>query len=128
MDNPDRQASMGRLKAIGGRLSALPSRVKRHTDAEGHDASTQAWRAWYASRRWKALRWATLVRDSFTCQCGCGVTESDTSRLVADHRREHRGDPVLFWDPDNLWTLRADPCHNRIKQREEAGRRHAPAP
>lgn len=61
-----------------------------------------------------------LLRDMFTCQWpGCGRVEPNTSKLVADHRRPHRGDPVLFWDARNLWTLCA-PCHSSLKQREEA--------
>ena len=36
------------------------------------------------SRKWKRLRWRVLVRDRFTCQCGCGHVERDTAQLVAD--------------------------------------------
>lgn len=60
---------------------------------------------------------AVLVRDLFTCQ-RCGVIEADTSQLVADHKRPHRGVEALFWDITNLWTL-CKPCHDSWKQREE---------
>jgi 5-methylcytosine-specific restriction enzyme A len=45
-------------------------------------------------------------RDHYTCQCGCGLLEGDTSLLVCDHKIPHRGDERLFWDEDNLQTLR----------------------
>lgn len=64
---------------------------------------------------------ATLTRDLFTCQM-CGRIEANTSALVADHRKPHRGDERLFWDPANLWTLCKSPCHDKHKQREEQRR------
>ena len=76
------------------------------------------YRKWYKTARWRALRWAVLVRDLFTCQM-CGRVEADTSKLVADHRKPHRGDETLFWDILNLWCLCAW-CHSGAKQREEA--------
>jgi 5-methylcytosine-specific restriction endonuclease McrA len=108
---------MGRLKALPSRLAALPPVIHSRADAEGHDEDLQA-RKWMKSRRWKALRWEVLVRDRFTCQCGCGRTEPDTAMLVADHRQPHRGDPRLFWDRNNLQTL-WKPHHDREKQRSE---------
>lgn len=84
--------------------------------------NAQPWRAWYHTARWKALRLVIFVRDGFRCQWpGCGVIEHRTSKLVADHRKAHRGDESLFWDEGNLQTL-CKPCHDSRKQREEAGR------
>ena len=61
-----------------------------------------------------------LVRDLFTCQWpGCGRIEANTSQLVADHRRPHRGDERLFWDDRNLQCL-CKPCHDGPKARAEA--------
>ncbi|SMF70600.1 HNH endonuclease [Allosphingosinicella indica] len=77
----------------------------------------QAWRRWYSTARWKALRWKTLLRDAFTCQM-CGRVEPETSKLVADHKRRHGGDEAAFFDAANLWTL-CKPCHDGAKQREE---------
>lgn len=108
---------MGRLTAIGSRVGRLPAKLAPLSDAEGHGRET--WRGWYKLARWKRLRWATLVRDLFTCQWpGCGKVEPDASQLVCDHRIPHRGDPRLFWDPLNLWTL-CKPHHDSAKQREE---------
>ena len=44
--------------------------------------------------------------------------EADSSQLVADHIRPHRGDEALFWDPANLQCLRKW-CHDRAKQAAE---------
>ena len=111
---------MARLAALKPRLSAQPSRLKvvDHTvERQRQDASP--WRAWYKTVRWQRLRWACLVRDLFTCQWpGCGRAEADTSQLVADHKRPHRGDPALFWDAGNLQCL-CKPHHDSAKQREE---------
>ena len=122
---------LSRVRADVGRLKALPSRLGRLSagrlggPAQGRaevdrNRNAQPWRRWYSLARWKALRWAVLVRDGFACQWpGCGRVEADTSRLVADHRRPHRGDAALFWDEANLWTLCAS-CHSSAKQAEEA--------
>ena len=38
---------------------------------------------------------------------------------VVDHIRPHRGDVELFWDRSN-WQPLCKPCHDRVKQSEEA--------
>lgn len=108
---------MGKLTALRPRLGGLEVRLSRLTDREGHSEALEPWRAWYKTQRWRRLRWDVLKRDLFTCQC-CGRVEPDTSQLVADHIRPHRGDPALFWDPDNIQTL-WKPHHDRDKQRAE---------
>lgn len=79
------------------------------------------WRAWYHTARWRKLRWAALVRDGFACRM-CGRVEGDTSKLVADHVRPHRGDEALFFDAGNLQCL-CKTCHDGAKQRGEQARR-----
>ena len=88
-------------------------------DRQSHDRvrDQRAWRQWYKTSRWQKLRWSVLVRDQFTCG-RCKRVEGDTSNLVADHRRPHRGDETLFWDAANLWTL-CKPCHDSWKQQQE---------
>jgi 5-methylcytosine-specific restriction protein A len=120
---------MGKLKALPNRLASLKPALgflpRLDPKSEASRTANAPWRAWYKTARWQKLRWSILARDLFTCQCGCGVTEVDTSKLVADHRRPHRGDERLFWDPGNLWTLRKTPCHDSWKQRiERADRRN----
>jgi len=76
-------------------------------------------RAWYKTQAWRRLRWKILMRDLFTCQMpGCGRLEANTSQLVADHKKPHRGDAGLFWDEANLWCL-CKSCHDSTKQAEE---------
>jgi 5-methylcytosine-specific restriction endonuclease McrA len=75
------------------------------------------WRKLYKTARWQALRLRVFVRDLFTCQ-RCGRLEGDTSKLVADHKKPHRGDERLFFDESNVETL-CKPCHDAEKQREE---------
>ena len=113
---------MGRLKTLAPRIGGLAPKVKTHVDEHGHN-KTDRWRGWYSLARWRhpkhGLRIRVLTRDLFTCQMrGCGKAEPDTSLLVADHKIPHRGDPALFWDEGNLWTLCKD-CHDRVKQAEE---------
>lgn len=113
---------MGRLKQIKPRLSAAPSRLPSPLGADrdgprGRDA-TMVWRRWYKTARWQRLRWKVLVRDLFTCQCGCGRGPLASPDLVADHIRPHRGDEGLFWDESNLQCL-AKVCHDSAKQRAE---------
>ena len=73
----------------------------------------------YNTSRWRKIRLMIFKRDGFKCQMnGCGRVESDISRLVCDHIKPHRGDRLLFWDPENLQTL-CKPCHDSTKQREE---------
>lgn len=82
-------------------------------------SSAAPWRRWYKTARWRDLRLQTFARDMFTCQMvGCGRVVADTSQLVCDHRRPHRGDERLFWDQNNLQTL-CKPCHDGPKQAEE---------
>ena len=76
------------------------------------------YRRLYKTKAWQQLRKACLIRDNFTCRF-CKKTDWNTSRLVADHIKPHRGDEALFFDIDNLMTLCAEPCHNRHKQEQE---------
>lgn len=75
------------------------------------------YRRLYKTKAWQQLRKACLIRDNFTCRF-CGKTEWNTSRLVADHIKPHRGDEALFFDLDNTQCLCED-CHRDAKQSEE---------
>lgn len=107
-----------RLTNLRPRLNAAPLRVQtQDMTTEAGRTEAAPWRSWYTTRRWRRLRWECLSRDEFTCQ-RCGRLEGDTSKLVADHKAPHRGDPDLFWGLHRLQTLCA-PCHSGAKQREE---------
>lgn len=111
---------MGKLKALPGRLSTLQPALTFLPSGDQGRAAASPWRAWYNTTRWRKLRMQIIERDGYTCQWpGCGRVEGDTSKLVADHREPHRGDERLFWDPNNLETLCASPCHSKHKQRAE---------
>lgn len=104
-----------RIGGLRPRLASVP--VDRQSFDRQRDQ--RGWRKWYKTTRWQKLRMSILLRDLFTCQWpNCGRVEADTSQLVADHRRPHRGDEALFWDERNLWCL-CKRCHDSAKQREE---------
>lgn len=111
---------MGRLGRLQSRLTPLASgRLQVASTSQERDRvrDQRPYRKWYHTARWRALRWAVLVRDAFICG-KCGDLVADTSKLVADHKQPHRGNARLFWDMTNLWTLCAS-CHSGAKQREE---------
>lgn len=111
-----RLAGRGNQPRIGKPASRL--RVERNV-APKPEGQRHAWHNWYYLARWRRLRWQVLEDANFTCERpACGRIVADTSKLVADHKRPHRGDPELFWDRGNLQCL-CKPCHDREKQRQE---------
>ena len=118
---------MGRLKGRG-----LPSRLgpqrSRLRAAPADDAERQRrrdgevrWRRWYKTARWQRLRREVLLRDAYICR-QTGVMLQDgrdaPNSAVVDHIRPHRGDPAMFWDPENLQSV-AKSWHDREKQKAE---------
>lgn len=57
------------------------------------------WWKWYSSAAWKRMSKARIREDGMCRRCGAVVD------LVADHVREHNGNPVLFWDYENTQAL-----------------------
>lgn len=111
---------MARLQSLKPGVRSLPSTIAyAPKDERERDRfrGKQHWRKWYSTARWRKLRWSVLVRDRFTCQ-RCGRLEGDTSQLVANHKRPHRGDERLFWDEGNIETA-CKPCHDGPIQSEE---------
>lgn len=110
------------LTSMPPRLGGLPNKLATvpidSASVERRRADFNPVRPLYRTARWGKLRWSVLIRDLFTCQM-CGRVETDTSALVCDHRRPHRGNLDLFWDEENLQTLCVSPCHSKLKQREE---------
>lgn len=82
----------------------------------------RAYKRWYGLAVWvKHLRPSTMYRDRYTCRM-CGRNwANETSRIVVDHVKPHRGNWSLFRDPENLQCLCDHPCHARYKQRMEQG-------
>lgn len=111
---------MARLSAPKPRLSKIRPRLVAPTDEAGRSRyrdATDPWRKWYKTARWQRLRWSVLVNARFTCAM-CGRIEPDTSLLVGDHIRPHRGDVTLFWDEANIQCL-CKACHDSAKQSAE---------
>lgn len=66
--------------------------------------------------RWERYRLSFL--DAHPLCAMCQAEGRITPATVVDHRRPHKGDPALFWDPDNHQPL-CKPHHDGAKQREE---------
>lgn len=71
---------------------------------------------WYVSTRWQRLRLDVLQAEPFCRSC----RDRGVKRLTidVDHIRKHDGDPVLFWNRDNLQGL-CKPCHTVKTNRGE---------
>jgi 5-methylcytosine-specific restriction protein A len=72
---------------------------------------------WYKRARWchptRGLRARVILAQPFCCVPGC-----DRLTEEVDHIVPHRGDPVIFWDPDNLQGLCR--AHHAAKTRRGA--------
>lgn len=116
---------MGRLKTLKPQLATMPSRLGRlPCDEKARDRErreTQEWRSWYKTKRWADLRQQILKRDRFTCQQTgvlCTAKAPAPNSPVIDHKRPHRGDPELFWNPENLQCV-SKAYHDSEKQKQE---------
>jgi 5-methylcytosine-specific restriction endonuclease McrA len=109
------------MRSLAPAIPQLPPRIGYgQGDVAGRDryrSTTEPWRAWYTSRRWRSLRWSVLVDACFTCN-SCQRVVVPSSQAVCDHKVPHRGDARLFWDRFNLQCL-CKPCHDSVKQRED---------
>lgn len=118
------------LAALKPRLGATPTAATREMRerARLNDRETSvAHRRWYHSARWQRLRLEVFERDNYTCQATGEVltgTHPAGNSPVCDHRIPHNGDPVLFWDRDNLQTT-AKSWHDARKQAIEKGEQGA---
>lgn len=74
------------------------------------------WAHLYNCKAWYRLRASQLRREPM---CGyCSALGLVVLATICDHRRPHRGDPALFFDPANLQSL-CKHCHDSHKQRLE---------
>ena len=110
---------------LRGPLAPLRSSVaympEGQREQDRHRNKANPWRGWYKTARWITLRREILKRDGYTCQA-TGVMLSGRhpapNSPVVDHRQPHRGDLVLFWNPENLWSV-SKAYHDGEKQRQE---------
>jgi len=116
---------MGKLRSLKPRLSTMGARLGRapedEPDRHRRRDAEQPWRRWYKTKRWQDLRASILVRDGYVCQATgvllVGKHPAPNSPVV-DHKRPHRGDADLFWDPANLQAVSKE-YHDGAKQRQE---------
>jgi hypothetical protein len=106
-----------RMGSIGPRLISAPRQMQEQRRLVAREQTTD-WRSWYKTARWQRLRETILIRDAFTCQKTgimlLGKHPAPDSPTV-HHRHAHRGDPALFWDPDNLESV-AKSWHDSVAQ------------
>lgn len=102
---------------------------KKHSKGASEDAARKAqarakgpWagaarpnEALYHTSEWRALRADALRRCPRCVRCG------EKERLQVHHLTPPKGDPVLFYDPDNLAVLCFD-CHTRLTRAENCGK------
>lgn len=93
--------------------------MRQRKDTRSADA--QAYRSWYKTSRWQRMAQSCYVRDNYTCQ-RTGILLSGKypapNSPVANHKVPHKGDPALFWDPENIETV-AKVVHDSAIQSEE---------
>lgn len=126
---------MARLKTIKPMVATLKpvismSRYEANKAYDQKRTEDTVYRRWYDTKAWKDLRQRILVRDLYTCQAtGVMLTGKapEPNSPVVDHIKPHRGDPDLFWDPDNLRAV-CKQWHDSIKQAMEKGGRAKPHP
>lgn len=116
---------MSRLRSLPSRIGAAPSRIGRPPEATGsvkRDRFNAPWRSWYGTARWQKLRLEVFERDGYICQRTgiiCAGKHPASGSPTANHKIPHRGDPALFWDPNNVETVTKE-VHDKIIQAEEA--------
>lgn len=69
-------------------------------------------------RRWQKLAKTHLAAHPFCVDCVAGGNPIGLA-TDADHRIPHRGDPALFWDPENLDSRCKE--HHSAKTAREVG-------
>lgn len=117
---------MAKLSNVKPLISAAPPLLGRTTDKHGHDTSPDHWRRWYGTARWQKLKRQAHIRDGYICQRTgeiCSGKGNDPNAPVANHKVAHRGDPVLFWDLNNIETVTKRVHDSEIQAEEAAARR-----
>lgn len=78
--------------------------------------ATPAYKLLYGTTRWYRLRWHQLQQQPLCTLCA--QLGKLTEAVVVDHMTPHRGNQVLFFDPNNLQSL-CKCCHDGTKQQME---------
>lgn len=89
----------------------------RNREYDARRRQEQPWRAWYNTRRWRALRAAQLDVERL-CRM-CKARGKIVLATVCDHVEPHRGDEQKFWaGPFQSLCKR---CHDGDKRSAEMG-------
>lgn len=83
-----------------------------------HSERSEAYQAWYRSKRWASVRKQQLARHPY-CQCPHHEGQRVMAEVV-DHKTPHKGDARLFWNTSNLQSM-TKRCHDSMKQSQERG-------
>lgn len=91
---------------------------QRNREHDARRRTAQSWRRLYSTARWLTLREAQLNLHPLCKRCvDRGKVVEAT---VAHHKVAHKGNPELFFDPNNLASS-CKPCHDIDEQRIERG-------
>ena len=71
-------------------------------------------------RDWRRVSAAYLQEHPWCMSPECRSSKRPSRAEVVDHIIPHRGDPALFWDPNN-WQAMATRCHNRKTAEKDGG-------
>ncbi len=105
---------MGKLKALPPLLTSLSPRFGPADRFQQEQArhqrryDEQPWRKWYGTADWSRLRNEVFQRDRWKCQQTgvlCVAKHPAPRSPVAHHKIPHKGNPILFWDIDNIETV-----------------------
>lgn len=119
---------MPRLKALPPLLRREPPRLKRDDVEQERNKrryQEQPWRKLYQTKEWSELRRLCFERDLYICQRSgvlCTGKGNEPNTAIANHKIPHHGDPVLFFDLDNLETVSKE-VHDGLIQRQEKQKR-----
>lgn len=82
------------------------------------EGNRNQYRYLYKTARWLSLREDRLARWPLCAYCL--EIGRITGATVVDHKKPHKGDEELFFDPDNHQSL-CKHCHDSHKQAQERG-------
>jgi 5-methylcytosine-specific restriction protein A len=110
---------MARLKTLGPRLKECSaSRVQVIMTGSWRSGMTSSQRGY--NYKWQKARERYLNSNPLCVYCQ--QIGRVTAASIVDHIVAHRGDMALFWDQTN-WQSLCKPCHDSVKQAEEAASR-----
>lgn len=92
----------------------MSSQARR--DADARRRALKPWRNWYSLKKWKLRRLAQLHRVPHCEPCKREGRSRPAS--IANHKKPHRGDPLLFWHGELESVCK--PCHDSMIQKAEA--------